>query len=379
MITIVGMIGFLTSSRFSTDPLGFRVGGICISLFLVGLGSGDLRGEAFVSDSVGYYSVPCLPGSDTIVSVPFQRTPVQQGKLASLPNLSGSIASLVPEASPIFVSRDFLSEPHYLVFRGASSGSGWHFPIVFQDEATLKIELGQQNLPDLSIGDVFEVIPYWTLETLFPIGDSTIHDSTNLLLSGRGSEILFFDRESASIDLAPSRKFFRTAQGWKEAIRGFPDADQVTIPPGVSFVIRHPANAASTTFVAFQKVDSDIKAYPLKTSVDQPRDNHLASVRPVPVKLRNLDLEAPAFSESASTAISDRKDELHVFDNTASAINRKASAIYFRVGGQWVESDQSQSFPIADDVEIGPGAGLMVRKVSTADGAQTVWINTPRY
>lgn len=335
--------------------------------------------QSFVSETAGYNVTTCVAGSDTIVSAPFRRQVVFRGTLASDPVGADSSATLTLEDSPAFSGKDFVTEAHYLGFTGTSAGAGWQFRVISQGALTLGIDLTSGDLAGVAAGDSFEVIPYWTLDSLFPAGSETVHESPGLLVSERGTEILFFDRDSASIHLAPNRKFFRTAGGWKEAVRGFPDAGGEVVPAGASFVIRHPAGVADTRFVSRQWVDPGAKAYSLKTSVEGPRDNHLGSVRPIPVKLQDLDLEPPAFVESASTDPADRGDELHVFDNTIAAVNRKDSAIYFRVSGHWVESDEAQSFPNADDAEIDAGAGLMIRKAAKAGGGATVWVNTPRY
>ncbi|MCB1231920.1 MAG: TIGR02597 family protein [Verrucomicrobiae bacterium] len=341
--------------------------------------AGGAEGEDFTTQAVGYNVTPCQAGSDTIVSVPFHREIVFHGALLSAPLVSGSTATLNPEGSTPLAGRDFLSTPHYLVFTGASVGAGLHFPVTVQSDSTVGVDLGSRDLQGVTTGDEFEVIPYWTLDTLFPPGNDTVHPSTDLLIGNRGTEILFFDRDSASINLAPARKFFQTADGWKEAARGFPDASQVVISPGTSFVIRHPAGVGDTNFVPHQWVPTGVESYDLKSSSAGPRDNHLASTRPVPVKLQDLDLAPPAFEESATTDSADRRDELHVFDNTVAALNRRASAVFIRIAGHWVEDDDGQTFPDADDLEIDAGAGLMIRKAATNDGATTVWVNTPRY
>lgn len=257
--------------------------------------------QSFVSETAGYNVTTCVAGSDTIVSAPFRRQVVFRGTLASDPVGADSSATLTLEDSPAFSGKDFVTEAHYLGFTGTSAGAGWQFRVISQGALTLGIDLTSGDLAGVAAGDSFEVIPYWTLDSLFPAGSETVHESPGLLVSERGTEILFFDRDSASIHLAPNRKFFRTAGGWKEAVRGFPDAGGEVVPAGASFVIRHPAGVADTRFVSRQWVDPGAKAYSLKTSVEGPRDNHLGSVRPIPVKLQDLDLEPPAFVESAST------------------------------------------------------------------------------
>lgn len=348
-----------------------------VSAAVVGLAPPGV--EALESEVFGYSITDCPEGSDSIVSAPFVRAPAWRGATGGLPRWSvdGDTAEIIAAGNPNFHPGQFSDEPHYLTFTSASSRSGWSYRIAENDPASVTIDLAGDDLAGVAEGDTFEVIPFWTLGTLFPDGNETIHESSGLLVSERGTEILFFDRDTANVNLAPSRKFFQTDAGWREVAPGFPAADEVIIPPGSSFVIRHPAGAGGTRFVASQWVEEGKQAYVLETDTTGARDHHLGSARPVPVKVGELDLEPPAFAESASTDPGDRADELHVYDNTVAAVNRQASTIYFRVSGQWFRDEAG--FPVGNDDEIAAGAGLMIRKAPTATGGKVVWMNTPRY
>lgn len=340
-----------------------------------------LHGSSFAqvvtTDAVGFNVTDCPSGSDTILSVPFHQATALFGKVSGTPQVSGDEATVNVAGSPDFTPGQFTNPVHYLRFSSGSTRSGWGYRVISHDANSVNIDLDGDDLSGVVDGDSFEVIPYWTLANLFSNGNETIHKSSGLLLNQRETEIFFFDRESATLNLAPTRKFFQTDSGWREVARGFPDADDVVVPPGASFVIRHPEGGQATRFIAQQWVNDDDQAYVLATDVAKTRDHHLGSARPVPVRLGDLDLEPPVFLESASNDSGDRADELHVFDNTVAALNRRASAIYFRVNGQWVLDDAG--FPPSNDVEIDAGVGLMIRKAPTADGESLVWVNTPRY
>ena len=85
--------------------------------------------------------------------------------------------------------------------------------------------------------------------------------------------VLFFNDTGDGIDLAPDRIYFLTAEGWFLSKRGFPAADDVIIPPGKIFVIRHPVGEAATDFFPNQVVAEGKHAAPLRTRMTGPQDN----------------------------------------------------------------------------------------------------------
>lgn len=353
---------------------------VLVLITMISTGLRDrLHAEEQISHAVGFNVTVCPGDSDTIVTVPFHRPPTARGAVTGTPQVNeiADTATLRVAGTPNFDPEQFTAEAHYLLFVGASGRAGWSYRITDHDAESLTIDLGGDDLAEVGEDDSFQVIPYWTLSTLFPRINQTIHRSSGFLVSGRRTEILFFDRETVDMNLAPSRKFFQTITGWREVASGFPQADDVIVAPGLSFVIRHAANSGDTRYVAHQWVDAEDRAYSLETDATRVRDHHLGLTRPVPIRLGDLDLVPPFFAESASTDPGDRADELHVYDNTVAAVNRQASAVYFRLADEWVRDEAG--FPMADDDEIDAGAGLMIRKAPTVSGGKLVWINAPRY
>lgn len=143
-------------------------------------------------------------------------------------------------------------------------------------------------------------------------------------------------------------------------------------------MIRHPTGSADTVFYSMNLVHRHDHRTWLRTSSDGPQDNHIGVVRPVPVALVDLDLDATAFLDSASNDSGDRKDELLVFDNTDPSLNKVPSTTYFRVAGEWREDD-GNTYPVADTATIAPSSAIVIRKSATVDGAPVLWINSPRY
>ncbi|MCG8598514.1 MAG: TIGR02597 family protein [Verrucomicrobiales bacterium] len=330
---------------------------------------------------VGYNVVDCPAGSDTIVSVPFHLPASFAGAVEGAPSVEGSEVTITPKASPVFSVGDFTTEAHYVQFvEGARAG--WVFEVLPHGPSSITIDSAGEDLTNLADGDRFEVIPHWTLATLFPKEtQTTIHESSSKLSTGRKSRILFFDETTDGVSLAPDRVFFLTADGWFQSAAGLPAADDVVVPPGKAFVIRHPATEAATKFVPHQMVVESSWSAPLKVRAAGGQDNAIALVRPIPVKLSELGLDPAAFVDSADNDANNRADELLVYDNLEAAINKAPSTIYFRVGGEWRldDGDAGATYPVADDHEILPSTGLVLRKAAGSSDETLRWLNTPTY
>jgi uncharacterized protein (TIGR02597 family) len=351
------------------------------AIFLALLMTGTIQSARaeVVSRAAGYTSVTCTGGSDTVVSIPFHRPVRFSSAVSGNPVVSATTASLGFQADRELLTSELTDEPHYLQFTGGSR-NGWIYPVTSHDADSITIDLENDNLAGVGDGDIFEVIPYWTLATLFPPAEQTaVHPSTGKLAPQRESRVLFFDEIGDGTNLAPDRIYFLTSEGWFRSDRGFPAADDTVIPPGKAFVIRHPDSAANTEFAARWHVHAKGHSSALRTlsGEGKSQDTTVALLRPVAVKLSDLDLGV-SFTDSSSNSSGNRRDELVLYDNLTAAFNKEPSVIYFRVGGEW-RRDDGNSYPASDDEEIPSTTGLLIRKSSTAAGASVRWLNLPRY
>ena len=338
----------------------------------------DDHAPSVVSAPVGYVATPCLGGSDTMVSIPFHLPPVWAGLLAAEPSSNGAGTMLSLTGDPEFTADQLLEQPHYLLVGSGSDMEGAWFEILGNDEDSISIDAEPADLDGVQEGDRLMIVPHWTLAGLLPPGSQqTVYLSEGVLLTQRGTELLFFDRGSTGVQLAPNRKFFLTVGGWLEVADDFPSAGEVVVLPGQMFVIRHPEGAPDTVFVAKQQVFTGAFLQPLRRAAGTPQDNALAPPRPVPVRLDALDLDADVFVVSPSTDPEVRMDELLVYDNAAAAINKQPSAVYFRTPEGWVRD--AEGFPAADNITVDGAQGLVVRKAAGPDDATLRWLNVPRY
>lgn len=351
------------------------------TFLFIALAASTMRTDAVdaYSPVVGFMRFDCPANSDTRVSVPFHRTPRWAGKLSDAPTDQGnSTVRLSLAGSPAFAAGELTSAPHFLLCRDAAGPEGRHFRIVAHGAGHVDIEATPGDLSGLVQDGLISIIPAWTIGTLFPHAtQNTFHASTGNLASSRGSELHLFDSTSSGTNLAPARRFFVTASGWREIGNGYPAADTVLITPGQSFIVRHPAGVSATAFVAMDQVYGGIVRIPVRVANGKRQDTVVAPPRPVIQTLAELDFGS-VFEESPDTTPANRRDELHVYDNSASAQNKGPAAVYFRQAGAWVR-DQATVFPNSDAVEIEPANSLLIRKAAAANNTPLIWSNAPTY
>jgi len=258
--------------------------------------------------------------------------------------------------------------------------AGMYYTILVNATGALTIDLAGDNFSGVVNGDGFAISKYWTLGTLFPPAtQTTIIASTSTAGPGRRTEVLIPDILGNGTNLAANKKFFINAGVWKESTAGLPVSDNFVLIPDTYFIVchNHASIIAATTFTASGIVELNPVSLPLATLTNGKQDNPITTGRPVPIKLKDLDLiSSSAFVGSSGTAGPGRRDELLVFDNSVATVNRSPSAIYFynTTTSNWRQA--TVGFPVADDVEIAPSSALLVRKYQTASGATAAWTHT---
>ncbi len=324
---------------------------------------------------VGFNTVTCLPNSDTYCSVPFAQTWDFQGLISGTPSVVGEQATITPQGTVAWTTDQFATAYYVRMLTG--SKAGMYYTVSNNATVTLTIDLAGDNFTGVANGDTFAVSKYWTLSSIFPPATQvTAIASSSTAGPGRRTEVLIPDLLGNGTNLAPSRKFFLNAGVWKESTGGFPNANNFVLMPDSYFIVRHnhASIIAATTFTATGIVELNPVSMPLATLTTGKQDNATTTGRPVPVKLKDLDLiSSGAFVVSSGTAGPGRRDELLVFDNTVPTVNRSPSAIYFynNTTSNWRQA--TGGFPVADDIEISPSSGILIRKSQTASGISTSW------
>ena len=335
-----------------------------------------------VSEPSGYTSVTCLTGSDTIVSIPFiDETNSLSSKVSGVVSLTGTspsnTASFDLDGVTGLVS-NFYKDKYYLRFTsGLLEGSFYQVDSNAADNVTLKLEGDNGAL--IAANDEFVIYKFWTLDTLFPPAtQTTVVGSTDPFQTLNYTLVYRHDEDLDGLSAAPTVAHYILNNDWYRVGGGLSGAE--VIWPDQYLIIRHNAAVATPTIYRPKgKVDVHHQfSVPLRTLTTGPQDNHVAIPRPLDLKLKDLGLiESGAFVSSANNFPFNRRDQLFVFDNTTSHINKSGSRIYFYNGSNWIKN--GSGFPNADDDIIKATEGIVIRKYKTTDGASSIWHNYPSY
>ncbi|HVU25444.1 MAG TPA: TIGR02597 family protein [Opitutus sp.] len=338
---------------------------------------------AETSDPVGAFRLRLRGGSDTVVSPPLLRPALVAG---AIDVRSGNQLTLAVDV-PALPS----TGAYVLVLSGPLEGAG--LPVTARSGRTLTVTAGAFDLGELrtesadgsGAGNVAAVVPYWTLDTLFPAG-AGINVSTSA--SNRATEVLFFDDTIAGINLSAAATFFYFAGSGSKAAGWYKVGDTAApkggqrLNPGSYFIVRHKV-ATDTTLLVTGCVQLAGYRVPLwLRTADGAQDNFVCLPAATPVSLGNSGLvDSGAFQASPSAAA--RTDELLVFDNTLVAQNKSASAVYFYFAGSeakpagWYKVGDT-SHP-ADTELLHPGEGFVVRKRQPGTVHADQWFGLPSY
>lgn len=317
---------------------------------------------------MGFNTVTCKSGSDTFVSVAFNRPASFIGIIANI-----SSASITVSGSPDWAVNTFTSgSGHFVKFRnGAKAGS--FFEITASGGSTISVELAGDTLSGVATGDQIAIHPYWSLNDLFPVGNVTIHQSTGIQTFSRKTQVLFPNISGTGVNLAASGIFYQTINGWHDAL----NSNQITNPriePDQFIIIRHRSQDSSTMFTPTGTVDMHEIRSVLATRNSGSTDNPVTNIRPVPVKLKDLGLiTSGAFVVSNGTQSFNRRDTLMTFNNDATGLNKSASHIYFynNSTGQWMDALENNR--VADNDELIPSTGYIIRKYQNSSSTSALW------
>jgi uncharacterized protein (TIGR02597 family) len=356
-----------------------RVAILGVGLFCFSLFSTISRAVDVYTDPVGFYKINLLTNSDTYISVPFTQIPQFQGKVTSI---SGSTINVA--GTPAWASNQWATPtpngyyPYYVSFvSGAKEGA--LYTITNNGAASLSVVLSPESLSGVIADDKIRIIPFWTLNTVFPGGTGVV--ATTSALSHK-TEILFPNIAGTGINLSPTATYFFLGGAWRRSI---PSANvnsnfnDVVILPDQYVVARQNNNANTSTNVMMGQVVLAKTRAPLYANLPGgPRqDNFLAIYRPA---VQTLNQSGLSNVIKVTTSTLNHNDELLVFDNATQARNKSPSATYFYYSNGWRRSVPSApaSVDFGETNVFLPGSGFIVRR-QTNTTTTVIWSNPPNY
>ena len=339
-------------------------------------------------DNTGHY-LGLLTNSDTLISLPFTRTPEFLGSVASV---SGS--TLTVAGSPAWSANQFVyvsgTQPKtYFVLIGAGpSGTtnpkeGAIYTVTANTSNSLTLTLNGDDISSIPANSQITVIPYWTLATVFPPSDSNVSFTPTTSTRLFKTEILIPNYAGVGVNVAYSNTYYFINTAGNVGWRLFNDSgtkdhgDDILLPDG--YFVVHNLNAAPTLPLALYGTALTGKVVtPQTTQAAIAQDNPTSMIRPIDVSLNNTGLSPANGSFVATTTTRQLRDELLVFDNSKTSYNKSPSATYYYFNNAWRLFNDAGTVDHGADI-IPAGSALIIRKAASTTGQTAFWTNTATY
>lgn len=331
--------------------------------------SGVKAQTSATTDPVGFTTFPTPPATDVRLAPPLTHTPSFQG--------SGTASEFVVTVSPSpsWAAGEFSSTPHYLQVIGGDQ-DGMLFDIASNTIDTLTL-VNNGVAPTGINGNSFKVIKYNTLSSVFPADQAGISFQASASAFSLGTQIIFPNITDTGINRSAPDTYYFLGGYWRKVGSGTTNFNNTPILPDSFVIVRNtasaPANLAVTVIGAVSTTDIVV---PLTSAAGKQNDNYVATSRPADQTLDNLGLISSGAFEPSTSAFS-LKDQLLVFDNAASGINKAASATYFYLAGsvnQWRKVGGGSANAGTDVIPA--GSGIVIRKASAVSETTSFWNNS---
>jgi uncharacterized protein (TIGR02597 family) len=354
----------------------------CFALLFAG--SAALPASAVtLSQPVGALQLLLRGNSDTMVSLPLLRPALVTAAIAVQTGSQFALTSTIPAlpAEGAFV----------LVMTGSLEGA--ILPITIASGTAVAFSAGAYNLASLKTetvngtghGDLVAIVPYWTLDTVFPLG-AGLNVSTDPVT--HTSEVLLYDDGVPGTQFSPSTTYYYYAggtgqpAGWYLTGGGTTPKGTTRLAPQQYFVVRN--NMAGDTHLmvcgGVQMAGYSVPLAVLQSNTNQ--DNLVSLPLPLPTTLGGCGLfQSGAFVASANGIV--LADEVLVYNNATVAHQKAPSATFFYLSGTsskpagWYQVGNTATN--SNGFVLNPGEGLIVRKQGNSSPFVDLWSAVPPY
>jgi uncharacterized protein (TIGR02597 family) len=338
-------------------------------------------GQTAYTTPVGYVTIDVPALSDTTIVPPLERPTLHSAA-------STSIAGNVVGAAGLSAGAFATGAGCYLqVTSGALAGQ--RFTITANDATTITVS----SSPDLEtlgfVGtgltpDTFKVVPFWTLNTLFPegAGVGTTADALN------PTSFVFASSTASGVNKSSAKAYiYCTGDVENELPAGWYDNDDVfagalaeadtRIDLSRMYSIRTSSGVDLTVTVTGQ-VPNVASVIPV--AVDTVSSDVLTgTVYPLDLALADTGLQSAL---QASTDALNPIELLFVYDDNGAGVNKAASKAYFYCSGDvenelpagWYDNDDVFAGPVPSiDKQIKAGRGIVIRKAPYGSAGNIPW------
>jgi uncharacterized protein (TIGR02597 family) len=235
----------------------------------------SLFGSTVTTTPVGYITKTADASSDLKLGLPFKQAASLTAVVSSVSSSTITVTGVVP---------DVTSEAHYVWVTSGDSVGNW-YQVTSSDSSTVTVS---DNIEaSLSAGDSFEVIPFWTLNKLFPSGAGFISSPNVFTPSGF---ILTNNMSAVGVNLAPESAYFyhdggQIPAGWyQNGALGAGQKGNVVISPESFITIRN-LSASSVDITVAGTVPAATVSNDIVQLAAARQDNLVANPFPTGVKL----------------------------------------------------------------------------------------------
>lgn len=322
-----------------------------------------LAADVAYTKPVGGFTITAAANTDTRISAVLARSAAWAGTIASV-----SSTTLTAAGTPNWSAGAFAPGATTYYARMLSGAQrGQYFIITASTTDTLTVDNAGLNLSAIVAGDSFEVVPFWTLGTLFPASQAgTAFVASGSALS-RQTEVLTYDASQTGINRASSGTYYFLNGAWRKvgSSAGTSFDSTLIFPDG--YVIQR-NKAAATNLVQTGRVQPAYLGSVIEATASVQNDNFVSISFPIDVTLDQSGLIGTVFAASSSPlAIS---DQLLWYDPAATGINLASSATYYYYNGAWRKRGSSSSLNFGSTV-LKAGSGFIIRKA--ANGTSGTW------
>jgi uncharacterized protein (TIGR02597 family) len=353
------------------------------------------------TNPVGYLQLSCSASSDTVLSVPFSQPPAYVGLVGLVSGSSITVSGTTGWTTNQFAASSGTSTYYALLTSGTtvSPRDGASYTVISSSTNAVTLFLNGDTIGGVPTGSTISIIPYWTLNTVFPASASGVSftPSTGSTARTRGTEILFPDYTDPGTNLGAGyvattntyNIYYFLNGAWRLIPPGDPTVDVGNTPLAVNGYVIVRNGSVPTTVTAMGTVELNNAILPLATLSTGQQDNPVSLPRPVDVSLNNLGLiTSNAFVASTGVTARTRGDELLIPDNTIPGTNNSvpypgtyttyATGIFYYYNGAWRALGDGTGSDCGNAL-IHAGTGFTIRKAQTSNNASVLWQNLPTY
>lgn len=317
--------------------------------------------QTATTDPVGFVSVTALANSDVTLAVPMARASEFKGVISAISATTGTVTITIGGTSPNWTttpSQQFAplvtSGKTYALQLASGSKEGLILPVLGNGANTLSVTVdASDDLTGVLVGDSIDVMPYWTLGSLFSPQPAT------------GSvEIQYYPSSTPGTNLSPLVIYELAGSNWLDQDSGTP-SNNVPLPFGVSYLARN-NNATPVTFTFVGAVPMSKHRRVLQNlAASQQQDIRIGYTSPVPQLVGSA-----AIGQIAG-------DELHIFDNSAAGQNKSPTQILEFTASGWLDQDSGMN--VSSTLFLQPAQGYLLRRSSANSTTPYVWNSLQSY